>query len=98
MHPSSSWPTQDDRGLSIEAESLELCVAVFAIGRNLAHSDLVTHHLNWLLADYRITEMEGWVLWTGEVFFFVARYSGVSLSGPYIYIYTGCGAIGENVY
>ena len=54
MHPPCSGSAQDDGGFSIEAEALELRVAVLAVGRDLAHPNLVAHHLNGLLARYGI--------------------------------------------
>ena len=48
MHPSCERPAQDDAGLAVVAQPLELCPAFLAMGRDLAHPNLVTNHLNWL--------------------------------------------------
>ena len=48
MHPSCERPAQDDAGLAVVAQPLELCPAFLAMGRDLAHPNLVTNHLHWL--------------------------------------------------
>lgn len=42
-------------GLWVVAQLLEGGVAVLALGRHFTHSDLVTHHLDWLSAFYHLT-------------------------------------------
>ena len=48
VHPPCERPAQDDAGLPVVAQPLELCPAFLAMGRDLAHPNLVTNHLNWL--------------------------------------------------
>ena len=59
MHPSCERPAQDDAGLPVVAQPLELCPAFLAMGRDLAHPNLVTNHLNWLGALSLAPEKEG---------------------------------------
>ena len=58
MHASGARPAEDDGGGAVEADPLELGVAVLAVGRDLAHADLVAHHLDRLLAVDDATETE----------------------------------------
>ena len=58
VHASGARPAEDDGGGPVEAEALELGVAVLAVGRHLAHADLVAHHLDRLLAVDDATETE----------------------------------------
>ncbi len=55
MHPSREGPAEDDGGAPVEAESLELRVALLPLRAHLAHADLVAHHLDGLLADHAVT-------------------------------------------
>ena len=48
VHPPCERPAQDDAGLPVVAQPFELCPAFLAMGRDLAHPNLVTNHLNWL--------------------------------------------------
>ena len=50
VHAPGARPAEDDGGGAVEAEALELGVAVLAVGRHLAHPDLVAHNLDRLLA------------------------------------------------
>ena len=50
VHAPGEGPAEDDRGLAVEAESLELGAALLAARRHLAHADLVAHHLHRLHA------------------------------------------------
>ena len=50
VHPSRERPAQHHAGPAVEAEPLELCPALLALGRDLAHADLVGHDLDRLLA------------------------------------------------
>ena len=59
MHASCSRPAEDDGGGAVEADPLELCVAVLAVGRHLAHADLVRDHLDRLLAVDHAAEIKG---------------------------------------
>jgi len=55
MHPASPGPAEHHARPLVEAESLELRVAVLAVGTNLADADLVAHDLNGLLAAQRLS-------------------------------------------
>ena len=59
VHAPCSRPAEDDGGGPVEADALELGVAVLAVGRHLAHADLVAHHLDRLFAVDHAAEMEG---------------------------------------
>lgn len=48
MHAASQRLTQHHTRLAVVAELLELGEAVFALGRHLAHADLVADHLDGL--------------------------------------------------
>ena len=50
VHSAGEGSAQHNTGLSVETESFELCAALFALRRHLAHSDLVAHHLHGLRA------------------------------------------------
>ena len=50
VHAAREGPAEDDGGLAVEAEALELCAALLASGRHLAHADLVRDHLHRLHA------------------------------------------------
>ncbi len=50
MHPARPGSAEHHAGSPVEAEPLELRVAVLAVGTNLADSNLVAHDLNGLLA------------------------------------------------
>lgn len=48
VHATSQRLTQHHAGRAVVAELLELGEAVFALGRHLAHADLVADHLDGL--------------------------------------------------
>ena len=50
VHASGEGPAEDDGGLAVEAEALELGAALLAARRHLTHADLVAHHLHRLHA------------------------------------------------
>ena len=50
VHAAGEGPAEDDGGLAVEAEALELGAALLAARRHLAHADLVAHHLHRLHA------------------------------------------------
>lgn len=57
VHPAGVGKAQHDTsvGLGIVSQFLECCVAFLALGRHLAHADLVAHHLDRLGALYHLT-------------------------------------------
>ncbi len=58
VHAPGERLAEYDRASSVEAHPLELRVAVLALRTDLAHADLVAHHLDRLLADYPLAVME----------------------------------------
>ena len=54
MHPASPRPAEHHAGPPVEAEPLELRVAVLAVRAHLADSNLVAHDLNGFLAAQRL--------------------------------------------
>ena len=50
VHTAGLGPAEHDARLSVEAEAMELCVAVLARRAHLADADLVAHNLHGLLA------------------------------------------------
>ena len=59
VHPSRERLAEDDAGVAVEAELLELCVAVLALRGDLANADLVAHNLDGLAADDAVAEKWG---------------------------------------
>lgn len=56
VHATGVRLAEDDAGASVELEFLEGGAAVLALGRHLAHTDLVADHLNGLRAANLLTE------------------------------------------
>ena len=54
MHPARPGSAEHHAGPPVEAEPLELRVAVLAVGADLADADLVAHDLNGFLAAQRL--------------------------------------------
>ena len=79
MHASCSRPAEDDGGGAVEADPLELGVAVLAVGRDLAHADLVAHHLHRLDALAAAPAK-----WGKSAFTISARYCATKLIGTKI--------------
>lgn len=49
MHPAGARFAENDAGLAVVGQPLELCPAVFAFWRDATHTDLVANHLNWFV-------------------------------------------------
>ncbi len=56
VHSSSSWLAEDNARSAVETESMKFSVAIFSRGGNLADTDFVRDHLDWLFANDRISE------------------------------------------
>ena len=50
VHPAGEGPAEHHARLPVEVHALELGAALLAVGRHLAHADLVAHHLHRLRA------------------------------------------------
>jgi hypothetical protein len=72
MHPPGEWFAKNHGGSSIVAKSPELCVTILASRTDLAHTNLVAHNFNGLLANHRVTvfnKLDSSLITTQEPFF-----------------------------